>query len=471
MAQKTPGAPENTMAQKSYNHETGKWEYVQPPSGHYIPPRPIVLDLSAIDRQFRKQEEAKYERLIQERSLKRSSPQELLETVCKELSSQKLFVMNCDWEQSGRIIQMSRVNEFIYDCMINNKTSGEIDSLFQYRHKNKGYYFDFGIQVDCPIVQSNFPFNYFFTGDPQVKKEDTPTVFVGSVPWKTPFLFLRYLLPDETLAAYGMDEYGFYEAEYEIAKILDEKYDIAQKWKLMYLSNPHKGHTPQKMILPPETIKYGKQFDICKIRGLSPETYRIEMVPVGEKTLLLPCSYICRSKNNTVATKLYTPPPSCSEMPLWGEDRIENLSTLHVIISHNPGIMRMSFSDTSIVAVCVIDDSEYLDTFNRSSLNDSHLLVQDRYILIDSASKQDIAFAMKFFPATISEREKTAARFLLITSAQRVKCDYNWDGMMYPGTLLSDMKVKEITPDELRKLAEENNIDIPEGYNQYFPQS
>ena len=42
---------------------------------------------------------------------------------------------------------------------------------------------------------------------------------------------------------------------------------------------------------------------------------------------------------------------------------------------------------------------------------------------------------------------------------------------MYPGTLLSDIKVKEITPDELRKLAEENNIDIPEGYNQYFPQS
>ena len=101
----------------------------------------------------------------------------------------------------------------------------------------------------------------------------------------------------------------------------------------------------------------------------------------------------------------------------------------------------MSFSDTSIVAVCVIDDSEYLDTFNRSSLNDSHLLVQDRYILIDSASEQDIAFAMKFFPATISEREKTAARFLLITSAQRAKCDYNWDGVMYPGTLLSDIKV------------------------------
>ncbi len=42
-------------------------------------------------------------------------------------------------------------------------------------------------------------------------------------------------------------------------------------------------------------------------------------------------------------TKLYTPPPTCSEMPLWGEDRIENLSSLHVIISHNPGMMRMSF--------------------------------------------------------------------------------------------------------------------------------
>ncbi|MGN0872568.1 MAG: hypothetical protein ACI4UV_15385 [Victivallales bacterium] len=124
----------------------------------------------------------------------------------------------------------------------------------------------------------------------------------------------------------------------------------------------------------------------------------------------------------------------------------------------------MSFSDTSIVAVCVIDDSEYLDTFNRSSLNDSHLLVQDRYILIDSASEQDIAFAMKFFPATISEREKTAARFLLITSTQRAKCDYNWDGVMYPGTLLSDMKVREISAMELCNLAEEKGFEIPEKF-------
>lgn len=47
---------------------------------------------------------------------------------------------------------------------------------------------------------------------------------------------------------------------------------------------------------------------------------------------------------------------------------------------------------------------------------------------------------------------------------------YNWDGMMYPTIRLSDMNVREITSDELSKLAEENNIDIPDGYHQYFPQ-
>ena len=62
-------------------------------------------------------------------------------------------------------------------------------------------------------------------------------------------------------------------------------------------------------------------------------------------------------------------------------------------------------------------------------------------------------------------------RFLLIESATAQNIDCNWDGVMYPGTCLSDMKIREITPDELRKLAEENNIAIPHFYNQDFPQS
>lgn len=150
MAQKTPGAQENTMAQKSYNHETSKWEYVQPPSGHYIPPRPIVLDLSAIDRQFRKQEEAKYERLIQERSLKRSSPQELLETVCKELSSQKLFVMNCDWEQSWRLekfnnrefLRWEKVAELFYALeRENSKQNSSLIRFFLLNSNTQDFWF------------------------------------------------------------------------------------------------------------------------------------------------------------------------------------------------------------------------------------------------------------------------------------------------------------------------------------------
>ena len=65
----------------------------------------------------------------------------------------------------------------------------------------------------------------------------------------------------------------------------------------------------------------------------------------------------------------------------------------------------------------------------------------------------------------------STTRFMQIESATEKEVDYNWDGMMYPAIRLSDMNVREITSDDLSKLAEENNIVIPDGYHQYFPQS
>ena len=61
-------------------------------------------------------------------------------------------------------------------------------------------------------------------------------------------------------------------------------------------------------------------------------------------------------------------------------------------------------------------------------------------------------------------------RFMKMESASRSETDYNWDGIMYPATQLSDMQIQKITPTELRLLAESNGVQIPENFVNYFEQ-
>ena len=45
------------------------------------------------------------------------------EKVAEDFSKQKLTLLNCDWEQSARIIQMSRVNEHLSNLLYRQNTN------------------------------------------------------------------------------------------------------------------------------------------------------------------------------------------------------------------------------------------------------------------------------------------------------------------------------------------------------------
>lgn len=382
---------------------------------------------------------------------------------CEEISRHNLFVLNCNWEQSAKIIQMSRINEYLFDEI----RKGE-------REITRNYQLDFDKSNDIPFACCNYPFNYFFSGDPQICKAKTLDNATGRMPWNTPFLFLRLALDGSQLTPYGRDEYGFYEEEYKFVQnfgsYLREKYssevtaagveeECSMEWNPRH-SRQWYSITP-KTNYPFEHIRYGKQFDIYKIRDTELSLYRIEMIPVRENVIVLPCSYRLRNPNSEIVSKLFCPPIDQPNLPVWGEEKISNPKTEHIILYHNPGILRMEFFDQSIVTACVLGGHDLYYNFTNSKL-----LEKNVYILINSQKEFDITYAMILAPQINSR-----VRFLLIESATAQNIDCNWDGVMYPGTCLSDMKIREITPDELRKLAEENNIDIPEGYNQYFPQS
>lgn len=86
-----------------------------------------------------------------------------------------------------------------------------------------------------------------------------------------------------------------------------------------------------------------------------------------------------------------------------------------------------------------------------------------------SENEFDLAFALNLAVA-MKKQGVPVVRFMKIESANRNETDYNWDGIMYPATQLSDMQIQKITPAELRLLAESNGVQIPENFVNYFEQ-
>ena len=186
------------------------------------------------------------------------------------------------------------------------------------------------------------------------------------------------------------------------------------------------------------------------------------MIPAESKVLVVPYSY--RVRNMVLGfAKVYF--PQNVSIPIWGADKFSNPETEHVILYHNPGIMRLKFPEVSVTTGCILDG---LDSISYISFDG--LQQKQNHILIYPENKFDITFALNLAVA-MKKQNISTTRFMQIESATEKEVDYNWDGMMYPAIRLSDMNVREITSDDLSKLAEENNIVIPDGYHQYFPQS
>lgn len=56
------------------------------------------------------------------------------EKVAEDFSKQKLTLLNCDWEQSARIIQMSRVNERLSNQLYQQNTNQPLGSVLGNYH-------------------------------------------------------------------------------------------------------------------------------------------------------------------------------------------------------------------------------------------------------------------------------------------------------------------------------------------------
>ena len=108
----------------------------------------------------------------------------------------------------------------------------------------------------------------------------------------TPFYFLRLLIYDETITEYGYDEYGFQKNEYLKAEKLASEYKYTGSWggtnpeiiAGVFLPSPY---------LFADRSEYGRLFYIYDYRGNVNSSF--EMIPVGEKVLILPYCYRARS--------------------------------------------------------------------------------------------------------------------------------------------------------------------------------
>lgn len=80
------------------------------------------------------------------------------EKVAEDFSKQKLTLLNCDWEQSAKIIQMSRVNERRSDTLIRDQQNIPFSKPIQI-----GDYWVSANKNSQPLTTCHrFPFTYSF---------------------------------------------------------------------------------------------------------------------------------------------------------------------------------------------------------------------------------------------------------------------------------------------------------------------
>lgn len=377
------------------------------------------------------------------------------EKVAEDFSKLKLTLLNCDWEQSAKIIQMSRVNERLSNQLYQQNTN----PLSGPTHLG-----NYNVSIsDVPqalTVLCHFPFTYSFSESLMVSQVNQGGNYLAvTLPrlQHTPFYFLRLLIYDETITEYGYDEYGFQKSEYLMAEKLASEYGYTGSWGGDYPEIMAGGFLASPYLLA-EHSEYGRLFYIYDCRGKI--SCLFEMIPVGEDVLVLPCSY--RNRNGLSGLpKVYF--QQSANVSIWGVDKICNPATEHVILYHNPGIMRLKFPNASVATGCILGG---LDSIPYVSCEGLHK--KQNHILI-SENTFDLAFALNLAVA-MKRQGVPVVRFMKMEAANRCETDYNWDGIMYPATQLSDMQIQKITPAELRLLAESNGVQIPENFVNYFEQ-
>ena len=150
------------------------------------------------------------------------------EKVAEDFSKQKLPLLNCDWEQSARIIQMSRVNERLSNQLYQQNTNPLSGPT-----RLGNYNVSISDVPQALTVLCHFPFTYSFSESLMVSQVNQGGNYLAvTLPrlQHTPFYFLRLLIYDETITEYGYDEYGFQKSEYLMAEKLASEYGYTGSW-------------------------------------------------------------------------------------------------------------------------------------------------------------------------------------------------------------------------------------------------
>ena len=302
------------------------------------------------------------------------------EKVAEDFSKQKLTLLNCDWEQSARIIQMSRVNERLSNQLYQQNTNPLSGAT-----RLGNYNVSISDVPQALTVLCHFPFTYSFSESLMVSQVNQGGNYLAvTLPrlQHTPFYFLRLLIYDETITEYGYDEYGFQKSEYLMAEKLASEYGYTGSWGGDYPEIMAGGFLASPYLLA-EHSEYGRLFYIYDCRGKI--SCLFEMIPVGEDVLVLPCSY--RNRNGLSGLpKVYF--QQSANVSIWGVDKICNPATEHVILYHNPGIMRLKFPNASVATGCILGGLDSIPYVSCEGLHEkqNHILVSENTF--------DLAFAL-----------------------------------------------------------------------------
>lgn len=152
----------------------------------------------------------------------------LFAKVAEDFSKQKLTLLNCDWKQSAKIIQMSRVNERLSNQLYQQNTNPLSEPTCL-----ENYNVSISDVPQALTVLCHFPFTYSFSENLMISQVDQGGNYLAvTLPrlLHTPFYFLRLFVHDKTITEYSYDEYGFQKSEYLMAEKLASEYGYAGSW-------------------------------------------------------------------------------------------------------------------------------------------------------------------------------------------------------------------------------------------------
>lgn len=384
----------------------------------------------------------------------------------KVLSNENIFMFNIDRLKSSEIIQKSRVNQILCDEAEAGRAHGNA-SIYNgclitgdgtiVIHLNTSYCLQYG------DITSSYPFDLYTGGEPLIEGlnvnyygTNTSILNGKGFPWNTGEIYLRASVSSNP-QFFQNDNYclKLLAIENQQVKALGKTWNLSGDWGEQNRLREGNWHFDDSIL----TTK-GDSNAFCHI--VKDETniaqYVIELLSTGlATTLLLPYRYLKRPNFIGPRRVFFAPEENIA---IWGADKIIQPDVTDVIISFDPGIMFLNYPN-HITPGCIPGGVSAIAKTNFAPLRGKQI----HLMLFNQENKEEVNYVLKCLAKL---RKNDFPVQCLKVNGNTYDGEYILPNKAFWGTYHYNCKAEKIEIEQLRKLANQHNIFIPDELSSDF---